>query len=68
MIIVIIDYEYCNYLKKLQYSKYIVHQLKDIVTLRPQCTVLFLNIILWHNFRYQNISRMYKPDIIEMNI
>ena len=33
----ITDYGYCNYVKKLQYSKYIVHQLKDIVTLRPQC-------------------------------
>ena len=33
----IIDYGYCNYVKKLQYSEYIVHQLKDIVTLRPQC-------------------------------
>ena len=36
----ITDYGYCNYVKKLQYSKYIVHQLKDIVTLRPQCIVL----------------------------
>jgi len=35
----ITDYGYCNYVKKLQYSKYIVHQLKDIVTLRPQCTL-----------------------------
>ena len=33
----ITDYGYCNYVKKLQYSKYIVHQLKDIVTLCPQC-------------------------------
>ena len=36
----ITDYGYCNYVKKLQYSKYIVHQLKDIVTLRPQCMLI----------------------------
>ena len=38
----IIDYGYCNFVKKLQYLDYIVHQLKDIVTLRPQC-MLSLN-------------------------
>ena len=30
-------YGYCNFVKKFQYSEYIVHQLNYIVTLRPQC-------------------------------
>ena len=36
MIVVTIDYGYCNYLKKSQYYKYIVHKLKDIATPRSQ--------------------------------
>ena len=42
----IIYYGYCNYLKKLKYSTYIVHQLKDIVTPRPQCMLHALQCIL----------------------
>ena len=47
----ITDYGYCNYVKKLQYSKYIVHQLKDIVTLCPQCTEYYTSYIDHINVR-----------------